>query len=257
MTAAPRTWTRGPVSLTYEEEGRGPLVVAIHGVPGGSRDFRRLAADLAPDFRVIRLDLPGFGDAPPAPGVDAPARAAACVADFLVDLDEPAILVGHSMGGIVALHAAVALPARVRGLALLATPGLRPHRLARGPTARVVSRLLRVDVIARLMRRPIAASFARAGFPANISPLSRVLSVHYVASLEFADVRRLYAAVRAPTLVAWADDDRLIEPEIIAEAAAVCPPGPRLRFPRAGHNLPGRVHAELAAALAEWSKTLL
>lgn len=256
MTAAPRTWTKGPATLTYDEEGRGPLVVTVHGVPGGRRDFRRFAAELTPHFRVVRLDLPGFGDAPPAVGVDSPARAAACVADFLADQGEPAILVGHSMGGAVALRVAVAAPERVRGLALLASPGLRPHRIYPGRAAQVFSRLLRVDAFARLMARPLAAVYARAGLPTNTPHASRVLGFHYAAGLHFAEQRRLVAALRTPTLVAWADNDRLVEPEILTELAAACPPGPRLRLPKAGHNIPGRAPVELAAAITAWSPTL-
>lgn len=254
--AAPRTWTKGQITVAYADEGAGPLIVAVHGVPGGRRDFRRLAAELTPGFRVVRLDLPGFGESPPAPAVDSPARAAACIVDFLADLGEPAILVGHSMGGAVALRVAVAAPARVRGLALLASPGLRPHRIYFRRTAQVFSRLLRHDVVARLLARPIAHVYARAGLPTNTSPISRVLGIHYGAGLHFADQRRLVAQLRTPTLVAWADDDRLVEPEILAEMADACPPGPRLHFARAGHNLPGRVPAELAAAIAAWSPTL-
>lgn len=254
--AAPRTWTRGQITLAYADEGAGPLVVTVHGVPGGRRDFRRLAAELTGRFRVVRLDLPGFGDSPPAPAVDSPASAAACVAEFLADLGEPAILVGHSMGGAVALRVAVAAPARVRGLALLASPGLRPHRIYFRRTAQVFSRLLRHDLVSRLLARPIAHVYARAGLPTNTSHTSRVLGVHYGAGLRFADQRRLVAQLRTPTLVAWADDDRLVEPEVVAELADACPPGPRLHFPRAGHNLPGRVPAELAAAIAAWSPSL-
>jgi len=52
-----------------------------------------------------------------------------------------------------------------------------------------------------------------------------------------------------PTLVAWAEDDRLIEPEIFAEQTALCPDGPRLGFDTGGHNIQKTRAVELADAL--------
>src|SRR5690606_22284150 len=121
-------------AITWVETGPadGPCVVMIHGLPGSHRDFRWLAPPLeAAGFRVIRLDMPGFGGTDPRS-----ARLSRLAEHVLARLDQLAldrtILLGHSFGGPQALLAASRDPARVRGLALLASVGLRPHRALRG-----------------------------------------------------------------------------------------------------------------------------
>ena len=52
------------MDLAYTDEGTGPVVLAIHGCPGSVRDWRWLGHPLASHFRLIRLDLPGFGETP-------------------------------------------------------------------------------------------------------------------------------------------------------------------------------------------------
>ncbi len=252
----PLLWRRGPVTIAHTIEGAGPTVLAIHGMPGGRRDFRRLAEHLAADVRVVRVDLPGFGDSPPVAGIDTAERAAACLADFLVDLGEPAIVVGHSFGGVIALRLVDRAPERVRGLALLASPGLRPHRIYHRRSAAALAALLDLPGADALLTWPLRQVYRLAGLPTNTTHRSRVLGIRNAAALRFADQRALIDRLRAPTLIAWADDDRLVEAPIVEELAAACPPGPRLRFARAGHNLPGRVPAELAAAIRAWSTEL-
>jgi pimeloyl-ACP methyl ester carboxylesterase len=45
----------------FKDEGSGPVLICIHGIPGSSRDFRWLTPVLVPHLRVLRIDLPGFG----------------------------------------------------------------------------------------------------------------------------------------------------------------------------------------------------
>ncbi|MCA9560712.1 MAG: alpha/beta fold hydrolase, partial [Myxococcales bacterium] len=141
----------GPVAWT--DEGQGPTLVALHGLPGTARDFRYLAPLLAAHWRVVRIDMPGFGETPvttaPDPSVEGRARFVNSVLDAL-DLRR-AVLLGHSMGGVVACAVADAAPARVAGLALLSTPGLRAHRLLRRTPFGFFSRLLRRRVVGTAM----------------------------------------------------------------------------------------------------------
>ena len=111
---------RGTISTM--QAGAGPPVLCIHGLGATKASFLPTVAALAPQHRVIAVDLPGFGDS------DKPVRAAYDAAFFarsliaLLDalaLDEAA-LVGNSMGGRVALEAGLAHPDRVSRLALLA-----------------------------------------------------------------------------------------------------------------------------------------
>ena len=54
----------GPVG--YTDVGDGPVVVALHGAPGSVRDWRWLGPLLEPRIRLVRVDMPGYGDTPRA-----------------------------------------------------------------------------------------------------------------------------------------------------------------------------------------------
>lgn len=108
--------------LGYREEGSGPPVVLVHGSPGDSRSWGRVVPHLRDRFRILAVDLPGYGVSDKVP--DAPlGRAAlmgAAVARLAESCGEAVRFVGHSYGGVVALQAALqARPGAVEHLVLL------------------------------------------------------------------------------------------------------------------------------------------
>ncbi len=111
--------TTGGFKLHYLEQGSGPPIVMIHGLGGQLRNFHYLLDDLATDHRVVLMDRPGAGYSRPSqPGPRTHARALLALMDAL-GIERP-LLVGHSMGGAVALALALEHPERVSGLALIA-----------------------------------------------------------------------------------------------------------------------------------------
>ena len=116
----------GGVDTRYLEAGSGPVLLMLHGHEQNAASWRHVMPALARSRRVIAVSLPGHGDsAPPLDGY-APSRdIAPSVAAFLDALEIDTVdLVGHSVGGAVALHLALADPARVRTLTLVASAGL-------------------------------------------------------------------------------------------------------------------------------------
>lgn len=108
----------GPVA--WREAGDGPVVVFLHGLGGSRTAWDPQLTALAGRYRCVAWDLPGYGASPPM-ALSFPALADA-VAGLLDALGvDRAPLVGLSLGGMVALHAALAHPDRVAGLALLDT----------------------------------------------------------------------------------------------------------------------------------------
>jgi pimeloyl-ACP methyl ester carboxylesterase len=114
------------VRLPYDEAGQGAAIVLLHaGVADRTMWRDQLEPLAAAGYRVIALDLPGFGEAPVATEADAP------WSDVLETMDalgvERAALVGNSFGGLVALQVAAAAPDRVAALALISAlpPDLR------------------------------------------------------------------------------------------------------------------------------------
>jgi len=245
----------GPAS--YSDEGSGPPLVAVHGLPGSARDFRWLAPYVTAQVRLIRVELPGFGATPvdtePDPSPVGRARFVLALLRALA-LERP-VIVGHSMGGVVACAAVDREPGAFAGLALLSSPGLRKHTMLRrvpfGAMSTALSRPRLGPALSPFVRR----FFALGGFRRYPdSELYRTIDCVARTSIdEHAErIRRL----TLPTLVAWCEDDSIIQPDIAAELAAACPDGPRLRFVVGGHN-PQKTHAvEIGDALVAWARQL-
>ncbi|MGA9702953.1 alpha/beta fold hydrolase [Pseudomonas sp.] len=107
----------------YVDEGKGPPLVMIHGLMGSSRNLTyALSGQLCEHFRVISLDRPGSGYSTRHTGTaaDLPAQARQ-IAGFIkaLGLDKPLVL-GHSLGGAIALALALDHPESVSGLVLVA-----------------------------------------------------------------------------------------------------------------------------------------
>ncbi|MBW3603852.1 MAG: alpha/beta hydrolase [Actinobacteria bacterium] len=121
MTAGrPRTVDlAGPVHVVEYGSGR-PPIVCVHGLGGSAADWQLLAPRLAADRRVVALDLPGFGVTPLAGRSATIAHLRALLDRFLREhIGEPAVLVGNSMGAMLAVLQAVRCPASVDRLVLL------------------------------------------------------------------------------------------------------------------------------------------
>lgn len=107
------------VELAHRRQGSGPPVVILHGLLGSGRNWQGIAAALASRFDVVLPDLRNHGGSP----WDADAGYPALVADVLALLDRLGLarvrLVGHSMGGKVAMLLALRSPGRVERLVVV------------------------------------------------------------------------------------------------------------------------------------------
>jgi pimeloyl-ACP methyl ester carboxylesterase len=109
--------------IHYLDKGSGPPIVILHGLGGQMGNFTyALLERLTGDFRVILMDRPGSGYSRRAPGATGQlTEQAAIVAEFIRKLGlDRSLLVGHSLGGAIALGVALDHPQVVNGLALIA-----------------------------------------------------------------------------------------------------------------------------------------
>jgi pimeloyl-ACP methyl ester carboxylesterase len=243
----------GTVAVAEEGPPDAPAVLCVHGIPGSSRDFRYLGPVLAPAFRVLRVEMPGFGRSPASDihTVSGWARVVSALRDALA-LDRP-LLLAHSFGGGSCLVAAGADPTAWRGLVLVASMGVSLHREMRWPAW--VYRLLATG-LRFLPTRPLflaggRSAYRRSGFQVPSSWRELLLHVDLLASVDFP---RLGAAARAATLPALAVsslDDRICEPAIQRELAATLPDCTPLVFPTGGHHLQKHRAREIARAMTE------
>lgn len=246
--------TMGPVWVV--DKGEGPPLVSIHGVPGSIRDFRWLAACVEGPLRFVRFDLPGYAQTPLQTMSETSFDARA---DFVLALaDELGIerfaVVGHSMGGGVAMHVAARAPDRVAGVVLLASVGLRVHRgLRKIPNMKRLSSIIRTIPGAKwplglIMKRGLI----QAGFSPDITLQEATHAIHTIAAFDLESLGQAAHSLNMPCFVSWADDDPFIEREVAMELSKVLPKGPRMPFATGGHNIQKHRAVELGSALIEW-----
>jgi pimeloyl-ACP methyl ester carboxylesterase len=115
-----------PPTPVHNAFGHGPTIVLVHGLGSRPEHWLPVARLLARDHRVVLVGLPGHGESP-MPEPFSLARAAQSLENALdAESKEPVVLVGHSVGGLVAATVAFEHPGRVRELVLVETM-LRPQ----------------------------------------------------------------------------------------------------------------------------------
>jgi len=117
----------GPVAYAeLGERGKGPTLVLVHGLGGNHLNWLPAASQLARQHHVLAVDLLGFGRTPEAGRGHGLVAQRTMLARFLAEVaGDPAVLVGNSMGGLVALMTAAEVPKRVSDLVLV-SPALPP-----------------------------------------------------------------------------------------------------------------------------------
>ena len=245
--------------VSYRTAGSGPVVLLVHGVAGTSEQWADVAPILAESFTVLAPDLLGHGDSAKPVGDYSLGAYAVTLRDLLIVLGHRrASVVGHSLGGGIAMQFAYEYPVFAERLAVVSSGGLgrEVHPLLRAatlPGAELVLPLLvheRVlgaggalgQVLARLGLRagPDIAEMAR-GYASLGDAEARTAFLHTVrAVIDYSGQRvsaadRLYLTSLLPTLVVWGRRDPLI-PAAHGEAAHREMPGSRLEiFEDAGH----------------------
>jgi len=257
------------------EAGTGPPVLALHGLGGTKGSFLPTVAALAGQFRVIAVDLPGFGDSDKPLGAAYDARFFANAGIALLDalgLDR-VHLIGNSLGGRVALEIALSHPERIARLALLAPslawrrnrPWVPVLRLAR-PELGLVQLAPRVLVEA-IVRRLIPG--ANEGWTAaGIDEFLRAYLTRAGRAAFYAAARHIYLEephgeagfwTRLPTLqpdalFVWGCRDRLVPIAFARHVSDALPCARHLELD-CGHvpqvERPTETHAALAEFLSD------
>lgn len=236
----------------------GAPVILLHGMPGTSSDLAPLGERLSSRYRTVCPDFPGFGENPAPPRGDPSLRGRAdALMTFADSLGMRSFaLVAHSMGGATAMTAAAAYPDRVRALVLLASVGLRRHR-AMTPSPELLRILLpAVRPFAPLRRLAWLATRAayrrqRLTKEDSLTVAQAIWQLQLFAQTDFRALRASAAAIRCPTLVVYAEDDRLVEPSISKELSSALV-GARCKVLKAGgHRLPQKCSALIADAVLE------
>jgi pimeloyl-ACP methyl ester carboxylesterase len=265
--------------VAYRQAGAGPVILLIHGIAESSTTFAQVIPALARDHLVIAVDLMGHGQSAKPRGDYSLGAYASGIRDLLSALDHrSATVVGHSLGGGVAMQFAYQFPERCERLVLIASGGLGKEvspwlRLLAGPGVEYVLPLVLTRHIHRGLDK-VGGLFRRVGVrpdpmlaevwatyrgltdaPAQRAFLHTVRSVIDVTGQRVSARDRLYLAREIPTMIVWGDRDNVI-PVAHAHAAHELIPGSRLEiFEGVGHFLPVEEPHRLAGLIADFTAT--
>jgi len=253
------------VQIKYTDEGKGTPIVFVHGFPLSRRTWQKQIEALKSTHRVIAPDLRGLGENEGVSGSTTMDQFADDIHALLQQLKTgPVILVGHSMGGYIALAFARKYPAMLRGLVLVATQsGADSPEAAAGRRttagkvkeegSKVVVDAMTPKMLAANNQDKKMADLVRA-FMAPSKPDSVISALLGMA--ERPDSTSMLASIAVPTLVITGADDIVIPPAESEKMAAAIPGANLKVIPSAGHLVAFEQPAEFNKALQEWLKTV-
>jgi pimeloyl-ACP methyl ester carboxylesterase len=269
----------------YRLAGSGPPLVLLHGITSTSDAWRDVMPRLAERFTVVAPDMVGHGRSAKPRGDYSLGAYASGVRDLLIALGvDKATIVGHSLGGGVAMQFAYQFPERVDRLVLVSSGGLggEVHLLLRAatlPAAEYVLPLLCAEPlrnagasIARLLGRAglrpsrdleeMALGFASLGdMEARQAFVHTVRAIMDISGQRVSARDRLYLAEKVPTLLLWGEHDRMIPASHGREAHEAMPGSRCIVYEDAGHfphrNHPWRFASDLLNFIEETSPAVV
>ena len=257
----------------YVDEGRGPVLLMLHGNPTWSFVYRDVIVELSGSFRCIALDYPGFGLSTPAPGYQFhPADHAQVVGEFVDRLDlRDVTLVVQDWGGPIGLTAALQRRDRFSGLVVGNTWAWPvngdPHfelfsHFMGGPLGRLLIRrfnfFVNVMIPAGHRRRRLTAEemnhyrqalpTPQRRNPSAVFPKDITAARTFLADLEDG----LKALVDMPTLIVWGDADVAFRAKERRRWETLMPRSHTVVLAGAGHYLQSDAPTDFSNAIGGW-----
>jgi pimeloyl-ACP methyl ester carboxylesterase len=245
--------------VAYKQAGDGPVLLLVHGITSTAESWSEVMPILAEDHLVIAPDLMGHGRSAKPRGDYSLGAYASGIRDLLLALGhDRATVVGHSLGGGVAMQFSYQFPERTERLALISSGGLgeEVHALLRAatlPGSEIVLPLLASrplldagEWVGRTLGRlglrvgPDVAEMAR-GYASLADRDARAAFVHTLRGIidpggQRVSARdRLYLAAELPTLIVWGDRDPILPVDHGREAHKLIPRSRMEVLEDAGH----------------------
>jgi pimeloyl-ACP methyl ester carboxylesterase len=262
--------------VCFRVAGSGPLIVLVHGITGRSEQWLPVIDALRDRYRIFAPDLLGHGESAKPRGDYSLGAYASGIRDLLIGLDaEPATIVGHSLGGGIAMQLAYQFPERCGRLVLMSSGGIARdvHPLLRAASLPGSELVLPIITHERILRAGEAigralgviglqtgadiAEGAR-GYASLNDHEARAAFIHTIravidpAGQRISALDRLYLAEALPTLIVWGADDPII-PSHHGEIAHEAMPGSRFELIGGAGHFPQVTHPlKVARTLADF-----
>jgi pimeloyl-ACP methyl ester carboxylesterase/biotin carboxyl carrier protein len=220
--SGPAIWSPqlGPLHVSHRK-GHGIPLVLLHGFTADSQSWAPLEKALGSDQPLIRIDLPGHGRSPRRR-----LRSFADLARMMVEAFDDATqahdqvhLLGHSLGGALAIAIADIRPRNIASLSLIAPAGLGPEIDAAALTG--ITRATRAESLAPWLRRltatpeGISDDYARAAMKMRADPALRAVQadmaeVLFPDGVQPFDLRPAIGRIECPTALIWGRHDHIL-----------------------------------------------
>jgi pimeloyl-ACP methyl ester carboxylesterase len=248
--------------IHYLDKGSGPAIVILHGLGGQMGNFTyALLERLTDEFRVILMDRPGSGYSKRAPGgTGRITEQASIVAEFIhkLGLEQP-LLVGHSLGGAIALGVALDHPEAVKGLALIAPLTHVPKQVPAPFRALDIKSDFSRWLVAWTVATPIGIRRGKAILDAIFSPdpapadfpirgggilglrpksFYNTSSDMRAVNLDLWAMTGRYASLRVPVRILYGENDEVLSHQLNGEAMKMKSPMASVELVPGGHMLP-------------------
>ncbi|MBO4877542.1 MAG: alpha/beta hydrolase [Ruminococcus sp.] len=200
------------IKINYEQKGEGDLIVLLHGWGSNIGLFANLIGLLSRKYKVVAMDMPGFGGSEEPPSAWEVGDYTQFVIDFLKDYpDKKIMFLGHSFGGrvIIKLNSRTDLPFEISKVILVDSAGILPpksnkkslrtyyYKAGKAILSTKLAKLLAPDALEDFRKKMGSADYAAA------SPLMRQVLVKTVNE----DLEPLLPNIKCPTLLVWGVND--------------------------------------------------
>ncbi|MEL6278786.1 MAG: alpha/beta hydrolase [Pseudomonadota bacterium] len=248
--------------LHYVDEGDGPPVVLVHGNGGTLRHFTHsVVAPLSTDRRVVAIDRPGTGYSAVPPNGDHSLKAQARILKDALDrlgISDP-VLVGHSLGGSLALRFALDYPNAAKALVLLAPatrafsskPPFRDDAVTSALARKAIAWTIAIPAAVKAREETLSAAFAPAIAPDDFvlagggvltlrpGQIETMLADTAALQPSLEDQQERYGELTPPVTILFGDTDGILEPaEHIDHLRAALPELDVQMIEGGGHMLP-------------------
>jgi pimeloyl-ACP methyl ester carboxylesterase len=247
--------------MAYKDEGKGPALLFIHGFPLNRESWSKQVDGLSASHRVIVPDLSGFGASEAGPGMTSMKGFAEDLFSLCQQLQTgPVVVVGHSMGGYIALAFAKAYPMFLSGLVLVSTKAGADSPEA-AQTRRETAKKVQAEGIGSVVEAMAPKMLAATNSDQHMA--QAVLDIMWSASpkgVENAllgmaarpDEREHLQGIQVPTLVVTGADDTIVPPQESVTMADAIPDAHLVVIPHAGHLVAFEHSIAFNAALKSW-----